>query len=194
MLSFVLARFSLFFHFPLLSPKKSFLLQLSPPISIRYLTRSSTSNVSSHLNHHEPSTAIPSFNLRTHEYDKERQDFQSAPPTPFPAMEDSGLRAGYGGLTVSVRLISPAQDLADFPDLADLPVSTTVGQIKLLIGNELAFRNRSPAGMRVIFRGRLLDMDEKTLAEVFGIPTVRHLSFPPPFWSLHSFLCLAEWH
>ncbi|KAL1900214.1 hypothetical protein Sste5346_002524 [Sporothrix stenoceras] len=88
-------------------------------------------------------------------------------------MEEHGPRVGNGDLTVSVRLISPAQDLANFPDLADLPVSTTVGQIKLLIGNELAFRNRSPAGMRVIYRGRLLDMDEKTLADVFGIPTIQ---------------------
>lgn len=95
-------------------------------------------------------------------------------------MDDPGTRAGYGGLTVSVRLISPAPDLANFPDFADLPVSTTVGQIKLLIGNELAYRNRSPAGMRVIYRGRLLDTDEKTLAEVFGIPTVRLPSSPFP--------------
>lgn len=92
-------------------------------------------------------------------------------------MEGPDPTTDHRDLKVSIRLISPAQDLSDFPDLTDLPVSTTVGQIKLLIGNELALRSRSPAGMRVIYRGRLLSMDENTLAQVFGIPTVRPPSF-----------------
>ncbi|CAK7202545.1 hypothetical protein SEUCBS139899_005269 [Sporothrix eucalyptigena] len=91
-------------------------------------------------------------------------------------MENPDARVNYRDLTVSVRLISPSQDLADFPDLTDLPVSMTVGQVKLLIGNELAARRRSPSGMRVIYRGRVLDIDERTLAEVFGIPTIQETS------------------
>lgn len=99
-------------------------------------------------------------------------------------MQEPGPRAGNGDLTVSLRLISPAQDLANLPGFDNLPVSTTVGQIKLLIGNEVAFRNRSPIGMRVIYRGRLLDTDEKTLADVFGISTVRHPPLPRPIATL----------
>ncbi|CAK7220728.1 hypothetical protein SBRCBS47491_004285 [Sporothrix bragantina] len=91
-------------------------------------------------------------------------------------MESSDARVAYGDLKVSVRLISPSQELTDFPDLTDLPAYTTVGQVKLLIGNELAIRRRSPLGMRVIYRGRVLDVDEKTLAEVFGIPTIQETS------------------
>lgn len=86
-------------------------------------------------------------------------------------METPEVRAAQD-LTVCVRVISPSQELAGFPDLDNLPPSTTIGQVKLLIGNELAARRCSPTGMRVIYRGRVLDVDDKTLSEVFGISTV----------------------
>lgn len=91
-------------------------------------------------------------------------------------MESVNAYNAYGeDLTVSLHLISPSLGLSDLPDLTDLSVHTTVGQVKRMIGNVLTERNRSPFGMRVIYRGRVLDIDTKTLAEVFGIDTVRRI-------------------
>ncbi|CAK7274572.1 hypothetical protein SEPCBS57363_006232 [Sporothrix epigloea] len=88
-------------------------------------------------------------------------------------MENLVAHDAYGDLTVSLRLISPSLGLSELPDLTDLSVHTTVGQVKHMIEDVLTERNRSPFGMRVIYRGRVLDIDAKTLAEVFGIDTIQ---------------------
>ncbi|OAA64500.1 Ubiquitin supergroup [Niveomyces insectorum RCEF 264] len=80
-------------------------------------------------------------------------------------------------LTVTLRLISPSRDLADFPVLERLPTATTIGQIKRRVEAELAARQRSSLGLRLIYRGRVLDVDEKTLVDVFGLAAIRETEY-----------------
>ncbi|EFX01036.1 hypothetical protein CMQ_5978 [Grosmannia clavigera kw1407] len=70
--------------------------------------------------------------------------------------------------TVDLRLISPSWETADSPLLAGLSASTTIGQLKERVQEEVTTRGRSWQGMRLIHRGRVLEGDARTLADVFG--------------------------
>ena len=78
-------------------------------------------------------------------------------------------------LEVSLRIISPSSDLADFPILRGLSASTTVREVRAMVERELVARQRSTAGMRLIYRGRMFDADHKTLQDVIGSSAVGFL-------------------
>ncbi|CAK7274967.1 hypothetical protein SEPCBS119000_006444 [Sporothrix epigloea] len=87
-------------------------------------------------------------------------------------METLDAHDEYGHLRVTVRLLSPSRG-ADLPEFTNLPVHVTIGQLKNRIRNELNIPSRSSLDMRLIYRGRILDIEERTLLDVFGISAIR---------------------
>ncbi len=102
----------------------------------------------------------------------------------------SASAAAQGGVQssaprVSIRFISPSIDLADLPIIPNQPVSTSVGTLRAWATNALTNRDLPSTGLRLIYRGRVLDKDDKTLEQEFGLSSVR-------FWPFYTAsACLA---
>ncbi|KAG9670885.1 hypothetical protein KCU95_g13216, partial [Aureobasidium melanogenum] len=69
--------------------------------------------------------------------------------------------------TLSLRILSPAVELGQGLDMADVPIDTTIGALKSKLTNMLP-TNPTPDRMRLIHYGRLLANDDETLAHLFG--------------------------
>ncbi|TIA68552.1 hypothetical protein D6C76_08137 [Aureobasidium pullulans] len=69
--------------------------------------------------------------------------------------------------TLSLRILSPAVELGDGMDMADVPIDTTIGALKLKL-MELLPSHPTPDRMRLIHFGRLLANENDTLAHLFG--------------------------
>ena len=73
-------------------------------------------------------------------------------------------------LTINLKIISP--NLTQPLSLPDLPVTTTVVQLKERIRQQLHSRPADPQ-QRLIYRGRMLNRPEEKLLDLFGEEMVR---------------------
>ncbi|KAG9744885.1 hypothetical protein KCU59_g5775, partial [Aureobasidium melanogenum] len=69
--------------------------------------------------------------------------------------------------TLSLRILSPAVELGQGLDMADVPIDTTIGALKSKLTDMLP-SNPTPDRMRLIHYGRLLANDDETLGHLFG--------------------------
>ncbi|KEQ93303.1 hypothetical protein AUEXF2481DRAFT_6837 [Aureobasidium subglaciale EXF-2481] len=69
--------------------------------------------------------------------------------------------------TLSLRILSPSAGLGDSLDMANVPLSTTIGMLKQLLMEKLP-SNPTPDRMRLIHFGRLLANENETLGQLFG--------------------------
>jgi len=69
-----------------------------------------------------------------------------------------------------LRVISPQPEIAELV-FNDLPLSTTVEQLKLKIKDAVATQP-VPERQRLIYQGRVMTTDSSTMADVFGQHTV----------------------
>jgi len=69
-----------------------------------------------------------------------------------------------------LRVISPQPEIAELV-FNDLPVSTTVEQLKLKIKDTVATQP-VPESQRLIYQGRVMTTDSSTMTDVFGHHTV----------------------
>ncbi|KAI1771858.1 hypothetical protein F4818DRAFT_428092 [Hypoxylon cercidicola] len=80
--------------------------------------------------------------------------------------------AGTDSATFTLHIISPSVGIPQPLALQDLPVDTTVKQLRERIRNAVSTRPTDQA-QRLIHRGRLLGRDTETMTEVFGQEALR---------------------
>jgi hypothetical protein len=73
--------------------------------------------------------------------------------------------------TVNLKILSPSTEVEGGLNLADLPASTTVRELRSRI-QEAAPSKPAPERMRLIYRGRVVANDADTLSTVFGVDNV----------------------
>lgn len=90
-------------------------------------------------------------------------------------------------LRINLKVLSPSTEVNGDLSFGQIPASTTVKELKLLIQNEIA-SHPSVDRMRLIYRGRVLATETDTMVDIFGLENVRD----SPNQSLH--LVLRELH
>ena len=68
---------------------------------------------------------------------------------------------------IDLKVLSPNLESTGGLNLRDLPVSTTIADLRVKLHNELP-GNPSPERLRLIYLGRLIRRDSDTLLDVFG--------------------------
>jgi hypothetical protein len=86
---------------------------------------------------------------------------------------DSGMGDGEGGSsgTFTLQVVSPSVGVTGPLSFPQLPIGTTVKQLKEKIRESLSMRP-SDDHQRLIHRGRLLAREDETMSEIFGQETV----------------------
>ncbi|KAI4944460.1 hypothetical protein J4E86_009519 [Alternaria arbusti] len=74
--------------------------------------------------------------------------------------------------TVNLKILSPSSDFEGGVNLADVPASTTVKELRSRI-QDAAPSKPAPERMRLIYRGRVVANDADTLSNVFGVDNLR---------------------
>ena len=75
--------------------------------------------------------------------------------------------------TILLHILSPSPEVRTKLIFSDLPVSTTVAELKIRICDAVASRP-SPDRQRLIYRGRALVREGATLKEIFSQEAVRY--------------------
>jgi hypothetical protein len=73
--------------------------------------------------------------------------------------------------TINLRILSPSTEVEGGVNLADIPASTTVKELRSRI-QDAAPSKPAPERMRLIYRGRVVANDADTLGNVFGVDNV----------------------
>lgn len=73
--------------------------------------------------------------------------------------------------TVNLKILSPSSEVEGGVNLADVPASTTVKELRSRI-QDAAPSKPAPERMRLIYRGRVVANDADTLSNVFGVDNV----------------------
>lgn len=73
--------------------------------------------------------------------------------------------------TINLRILSPSTEVEGGVNLADIPASTTVKELRRRI-QDAAPSKPAPERMRLIYRGRVVANDADTLGNVFGVDNV----------------------
>ena len=76
-------------------------------------------------------------------------------------------------VTLNLRVLSPSSEVDGGIHLQDLPISTTVRELRLKIQDAVASKP-GPERMRLIYRGKVVANDADTLEAVFGTENVGH--------------------
>lgn len=74
--------------------------------------------------------------------------------------------------TINLKILSPSTEVEGGVNLADVPASTTVKELRSRI-QDAAPSKPAPERMRLIYRGRVVANDADTLSTVFGVDNVR---------------------
>lgn len=99
------------------------------------------------------------------------------------AMEEQASSSGASSKSNPVKqkillhILSPSVGVPNKITFSDIPICTTVGQLKKMIYDEVASKP-SPQWQRLIYRGRALIQDEVTLADIFTQNTVGNSNTP----------------
>lgn len=73
--------------------------------------------------------------------------------------------------TINLKILSPSTEVEGGVNLADIPASTTVKELRSRI-QDAAPSKPAPERMRLIYRGRVVANDADTLSNVFGVDNV----------------------
>lgn len=73
--------------------------------------------------------------------------------------------------TINLKILSPSTEVEGGVNLADVPASTTVKELRSRI-QDAAPSKPAPERMRLIYRGRVVANDADTLSNVFGVDNV----------------------
>jgi hypothetical protein len=73
--------------------------------------------------------------------------------------------------TINLKILSPSTEVEGGVNLADVPASTTVKELRCRI-QDAAPSKPAPERMRLIYRGRVVANDADTLSTVFGVDNV----------------------
>ena len=73
--------------------------------------------------------------------------------------------------TINLKILSPSTEVEGGVNLADVPASTTVKELRSRI-QDAAPSKPAPERMRLIYRGRVVANDADTLSKVFGVDNV----------------------
>jgi len=93
----------------------------------------------------------------------------------------SSLAAGHGiPRSVNLRIISPSTNVPSPLLYNDLALDTTVGEIKARLRGELTLPPSPDVNLRLIYRGRVLDVDSARLLDVFGAVSVSYSDLQLP--------------
>ena len=75
---------------------------------------------------------------------------------------------------IDIKIVGPSEELRNGIQFSGVPKTTTIGELKDKIQNELPSRP-SPTKQRLIYLGRVLQPDTETLLHFFGENIVRIL-------------------
>jgi hypothetical protein len=78
------------------------------------------------------------------------------------------------GDTINLKILSPSTEIEGGIFLPDLPVSTTIKELRQKI-HDAAPSKPATNRMRLIYRGRVVANDDDKLVDVFGMEEVRRL-------------------
>lgn len=73
--------------------------------------------------------------------------------------------------TINLKILSPSTEVEGGVNLADVPASTTVKELRSRIQDTVPSKP-APERMRLIYRGRVVANDSDTLSNVFGVENV----------------------
>lgn len=73
--------------------------------------------------------------------------------------------------TINLKILSPSTEVEGGVNLADVPASTTVKELRSRIQDAVPSKP-APERMRLIYRGRVVANDSDTLTNVFGAENV----------------------
>lgn len=76
------------------------------------------------------------------------------------------------GMTFALQVLSHSVDIPETLSFPELPVSTTIAQLKTKIKEKATHANADEESQRLIYQGRILSNGEQTMTEVFGAETV----------------------
>ncbi|KAI1556339.1 repeatmulti-domain protein [Pyrenophora tritici-repentis] len=76
-----------------------------------------------------------------------------------------------GEQTINLKILSPSTEVEGGVNLADVPASTTVKELRSRIQNAVPSKPATDR-MRLIYRGRVVANDAETLGNVFGTDNV----------------------
>ena len=76
------------------------------------------------------------------------------------------------GTTFALQVLSHSVGIAETLSFPELPVSTTIAQLKTKIKEKVTHANADEESQRLIYQGRILSDGEQTMTEVFGAETV----------------------
>lgn len=82
--------------------------------------------------------------------------------------------SGSGPQTIVLHVLSPAVEVPKKLTFPAIPISTTVGELKLKIRDAVATKP-APERQRLIYRGKALTHEPTMLKDVFGQDTVSHV-------------------
>lgn len=74
---------------------------------------------------------------------------------------------------IHLKVLSPSTEVQSDVNLADIPASTTVRDLRLRLQNEIPSRPTTDR-MRLIYRGHVVANDDDTLLNVFGLENASH--------------------
>lgn len=83
--------------------------------------------------------------------------------------------SGSGPQTIVLHVLSPAVEVPKKLTFSAIPISTTVGELKLKIRDAVATKP-APERQRLIYRGKALTYESTTLKDVFGQDTVSNVA------------------
>lgn len=87
---------------------------------------------------------------------------------PSSALSDG---SGSGAQTILLNVLSPAVEVPKKLTFPAIPISTTVGELKLKIRDAVATKP-APERQRLIYRGKALTHESTMLKDLFGQDTV----------------------
>ena len=90
------------------------------------------------------------------------------------------------GTTFALQVLSHSVGIAETLSFPELPVTTTIAQLKTKIKEKATHANADEESQRLIYQGRILLDGQQTMIEVFGAETVCSSHNP------HS-VCFTNW-
>lgn len=101
--------------------------------------------------------------MSSSEQSEQPSDQQSDQPPPV-----------YSRTHIELKILGPSHELRNGICFSDLPVTTTIAELKLRIQQELP-SHPSPERQRLIYLGRVLQPDSETLIHFLSQNIVRHV-------------------
>ena len=80
--------------------------------------------------------------------------------------------------TFTLQVLSHSVGSTETLSFSNLPITTTVDQLKTEIRERVSHSNADETQQRLIHRGRLLNRADETMVDLFGADTVRLLATP----------------